>query len=129
MASFLSILKGIGHVFLGVEHVAAPIAEAIFPQFAVPIAAFDKFVTDTHTAIAVGEMQSPVGGGAQKSQLAIDAFDASLATIQEVLASQGKIMQYDPAKLQAAINTAVANFQSWSDLKATFKIVDTPKGP
>lgn len=127
MPSFVSILKGIGHVLGVAEHIAAPIAEVAFPQFAVPIAAVDHFVTATQTAIQTGELQSPVGGGPAKLQLAQDGFDAALALTQEILKSQGKLLTYDGPALQKAINLQVGAYQAFSDLKTTFKIVDTAK--
>lgn len=127
MPSFVSILKGIGHVLGVAEHIAAPIAEIAFPQFAVPIAAVDRFVSATQTAIQTGELQSPTGGGAAKLQLAQEGFEAALALTQEILKSQGKVLTYDTATLTKAVNNQVAAYQSFADLKATFKIEELPK--
>lgn len=127
MPSFVSILKGIGHVLGVAEHIAAPIAEVAFPQFAVPIAAVDHFVSATQTAIQAGELQSPVGGGPAKLQLAQEGFDSALQLTQEILKSQGKVLTYDAPTLAKAVNNQVLAYQSFADLKGTFKIEDLPK--
>lgn len=126
--SFISILKTIGSVFLGIEHVAAPIAEALIPAAAPVIAEIDSIFSRLQSAITTVEAQSPVGtAGAVKSDVVTQDFNASLGVAQSVLAMAGKQLSYDTAALQTAINAQVAAYNAMAAVKASFKVIDVPK--
>jgi hypothetical protein len=128
MASFLSILKKIGTIALDVEHVAAPIAETVFPQFAGPIQMVDTWIGRTQVAIQTVEAQNPADGqGASKATAVEQDFQAGLALTQEILAAQGKTLTYDSAAFQKAVAAQVLAYNSFAEVKASMKIVDLPK--
>lgn len=126
--SFVSILKSIGTVLFGIEHVAAPIAEALLPAAAPVIAEVDSIFARLQTAITTVEAQSPVGtSGTVKSDVVTQDFNASLGVAQSVLAMAGKQLSYDTAALQTAINAQVAAYNAMAAVKASFKVIDVPK--
>jgi hypothetical protein len=128
MASFVSILKKIARVALDIEHVAAPIAEVVFPQFAGPIAMLDTWVGRTQVAIQTAEAANPADGqGPSKSQAVEADFQAGLALTQEILKAQGKLLTYDSERYQKAVALQVSAYNAFRDVKDSFKIVDLPK--
>jgi hypothetical protein len=122
--SFKSIIKKIGTVALGIEHVAAPIVSAVVPGAAPAILVFDKLVTGIQSSIAIAEDNNPADGqGPSKAQTVISDFEAGLAFTQEVLALKGEKLTYDTAALQDAINFQVAAYNAMVKIKASFKVV------
>jgi hypothetical protein len=124
MPSFISILKKIEQIAIGIEHVAAPIAETLLPQFAPLIARVDGMFTNLQTAVATVEMNSPVDGqGALKAQAVTADFEAGLAFTQSVLAPSNLKLSYDEMALQEAIAAQVTAFNAMAKVKASFKVV------
>ena len=125
MASFITILKKVGSVLLGVEHLAAPIAEIAFPQFAGAIAEVDSLTGRLQNAITTVEANSPVGtDGSLKSAAVIADFNAAIGLAQSVAGFAGKQISYDAGALQAAINAQVNAYNAAAALKASFHMVD-----
>lgn len=126
--SFISVLGKLGRIAIGLEPIAAKIGEVAFPQFAPEIGLFDNWLQHVLGSMAKAEAASPNGGGAVKSAQTVDAFGASdaIATIQELLATQHKLLTYDGGALQKAISDQTTAFNSWAQFKSTFKIVDKP---
>ena len=127
MSSFLSILTSIGKTVLGIEQVAAPIAETIFPAAAPIISALDKIFQNLQGAVVTAEVNNPTGNGQVKSDAVIADFQAGLALTQSVLALEHKELQYDAAALQTAISAQVGAFNAMAAVKASFHIADLPK--
>lgn len=122
MANFLSVLKKIGIVSLGIEKVAAPIVSSLFPVSIPIFAAIDSFVPKTQAAIISAEGTAGATG-AEKSAAVVTDFESGLELVQSVLALEGNKLTYDTAALQAAINSQVTAFNSFAAVKTSFKIV------
>ena len=121
--SFISILKKIGEVAIGAEHFVAPIIETAYPALSGPVAALDGIFQRLQATVSTIEANNPADGqGKAKAPAAVADFNAGLEFAQQVLALEGKKLTYDPAKLDAAIAATVASFNSYADLKSTFKI-------
>ena len=117
--SFISILKTIGGAIVGVEKIAEPIVETLFPATTPLFGIFDRL----QTAITTVE-QSLVGAtGPVKSAAVVSDFEAGLALTQQILAVSGQQLSYDDAALQTAINSQVAAYNAFAALKTTFKVV------
>ena len=126
--SFISILKKIGSVALGIEHVAAPIAEAVLPAYAGIIAGLDGLVLKTQASILTTEANNPSDGQGGLKAPAVQADVKSyIETLRAGLALAGKGLEYDDADLQDAINAQVAAYNAFGKLKASFKTPDLPK--
>jgi hypothetical protein len=105
------------------EHIAAPIAELIFPPAAGILGEVDGLVTKLQTAIATAEANGPLAGGGQAKNTAVVAdFEAGLAVLQTVLTDTGHTVTYDPAALQAAIDAGVAFYNAAATLKSSIKL-------
>ena len=126
--SFITVLGKLGRIAVGLEPIAAKIGEVAFPQFGPEIGLFDNWLQHTLGSMAKAEVASPNGGGPAKAAQTVDAFGTSdaIATIQELLATQKKLLTYDGAALQKAITDQTTAFNSWAQFKNTFKIVDKP---
>jgi len=123
--SFISILKKIGSTVLGIEHVAAPIAEIAFPSLAGVIGEVDTLTQRLQTAIVTVEANNPVGNGQLKSDAVIADFNASLALAQSIAHAAGQQVTYDTAQLQTTINAFVTAYNEAAKLKASIKISPT----
>lgn len=121
--TFLSIIKGIGKGFLGIEKIAAPVAELVLPQFAGGIRMLDNLVQHGLGAMLSAETASPSGGGALKSAAVTQSMDAALELTKDLLASEGKDVNHDAAKLQNALNLQTQAFAAWADWRSSVKIV------
>ena len=126
--SFWTALKKFGAVAANVEHVAAPIASVLFPQFAPVIGQLDGWVARIHTNILTLEQNNPVDGqGKLKSDAVIADFNAGLDITQTYLATKGKMLTYDKDKLQSAIAHFAQGYNDLAEVKKSFKEVDLPK--
>lgn len=123
MASFLSIFKKVGSIALGFEHIAAPIASVMFPEFSPIITGMDRLFVDLQGNIVANENRSPVGGGPAKAAATAQSFVDGLSVVQDILAAEGKTLTFDQGKLQQVITAQVAAFNAMSEVKASFKIV------
>lgn len=121
--SFVSILKTIGSAILGVEHIAAPIAEIALPQFAPIIAKVDGIFGRLQNAITTIETQRPTDHGQVKADAVKADFEAGLAVALDALNLAGKKVAYDDAALQRAIDSQVAAYNAMAAVKASFKVV------
>lgn len=120
--SFISVIKKIGSVALGIEHIAEPVVETLFPV-SKPI--FDIFDKVSNTIVTV-EANMPGVSGPDKSQAVISDFEAGLALTQQILALEGKQLTYDKAALQTAINAQVAAYNAFAAVKTSFKVTTLP---
>ena len=126
--SFLSVLKKVGTVFLGVEHVAVPLLSIADPALAPVLTQVDGWVTRTFSAVASAEATiTTAQSGGLKSAAVQQDFLNGLATAQTALAVAGKTIQYDPALYQKVINDFTAAYNDAAAFKAGWKIVDLPK--
>lgn len=126
--SFWSVLKKVGTVAANVEHVAAPIASVLFPQFAPVIGQLDGWVARIHTNILTLEQNNPVDGQGKLKQGAVIAdFEAGLDMYQTIAAARGKMLTYDKGKLESAISHFAQGYNDLADVKKSFKEVDLPK--
>lgn len=125
--SFASIVKKVGSTLLGIEHGAAPIAEAILPQYAGAISQLDGWAVKIQNTITTLE-QNPVldGQGQVKSDAVIADFESGLDLTNAALAHTGQTMSYDKVELQNAINSLVAGYNSLAKVKASMKVVPLP---
>ena len=122
--SFISILKKIGTVALGIEHVAAPIISIALPQLAGPISIVDGIFQRLQTAVTTVEANNPVDGQGQVKAAAVTAdFEAGLELTQSILAAENKKLTYDTAALQEAISAQVTALNAMAKVKASFKTV------
>lgn len=117
--SFISILKKVGSVVLGVEKVAEPVVESLFPASTPLFDIFDRL----QTAITTVEAANPLQSGTVKSGIVVSDFEAGLTVTQAILAADGKKLVYDDGALQSAINAQVAAYNAYATLKASFKVV------
>jgi crotonobetainyl-CoA:carnitine CoA-transferase CaiB-like acyl-CoA transferase len=120
---FTSILKKVGSVLLGIEHVAEPIVESLFPASTPLFGVFDRLSQAITTVEA--SITTP-GSGPQKSAAVVADFNAGLQLTQSILALEGKALYYDPAALQTAIDAQVAAFNAFAAVKTSFKVVAQP---
>lgn len=128
MASFFQVLKKIGNIALGAEHVAAPIAEVLLPPFAPAIESLDSWVNRIHSSIVTIEANNPVEGQGQlKSAAVVADFKAGLDIANQVLAPAGKQVWFDESEMQNAINAFVTGYNSLAKVKQTMASVDIPK--
>lgn len=122
--SFISILKKVGSVAIGIEHVAAPMLEAAVPGLAPVVATMDGVFQHLQNSIVSAEANNPVDAqGALKSAAVVADFQALVDTAQSMAQLKGEQLTYDPAALQKAINDNVTAFNSDAALKASFKLV------
>ena len=125
--SFLSVLKKIGQVSIGIEHVAAPIISVADPALAPFITKLDGWLSRTQIAIQSAEatiVDAKAGG--LKQAAVIQDFKNGLQTAQDALAVTGKTIQYDKAQYEKVIADFVAAYNDAAAFKATWKIVDLP---
>ena len=122
--NFLGIIKKIGTILVGVEHVAAPVISAAFPALAGPISLIDPIFQKLQNTIITVENNNPLSGQGQlKQDAVINDFTSGLDLTQQVLALQGKKLEYDENLLKDAITNQVAAYNAMAKLKASFKVV------
>jgi C4-type Zn-finger protein len=90
-------------------------------------ATIDGVVSRIQNAIATVEANNPVGDGQLKAAAVQADFQSAIDLAQQIAKLEGKTMVYDQAAFSAAVNAQVAAFNAFSTLKASFKLVDTPK--
>jgi hypothetical protein len=122
--SFVGILKKVGTILVGVEHIAAPIVGVAFPALAGPIGLIDNVFQKLQNTIITVENNNPVTGQGQlKADAVVNDFNAGLDLTQQVLALKGEMLTYDSAALQESITSQVAAYNAMAKLKASFKVV------
>ncbi len=132
MASFLSVLKRIGTVALGVEHIAGPVLAEVLPVTAGPIAIFDNFVATVLHSTATQEAANPAPG-AGASKLAAVTRDAEVAlgiasdVVGPLLALKGEQLTYDHALFDKSMADLVSALSGFAAVKASVKITPIPK--
>lgn len=130
MPSFMNILKKIGSLVVGVEHVVAPIAEQLLPQYSGVIITLDKLFTNFQTAVVTVEANAPVGtDGKIKESAVIADFEASLEVASNVAEASGQVLVYDKAELKLALADQVSAYNRMSKVKASIKMVPKPPAP
>ena len=126
--SFISIFQKIAKGLVAAEHVAAPVASIIFPQFAPIIGSIDHVFGTVQASIVTAEANNPVDG---QGQLKLDAvvtdFNAAMADMQSFAAVAGKQFTYDGKALQDAISAQTQAYNAFAALKKSFKLADLPK--
>lgn len=128
--SFLGILKKIGNVALGIEHVAAPVLGGLYPPAAPWLAKLDNVVQLLHGSIIATETNAPADGqGGIKSEAVNADLNAYIDTMNAGLAFANKKIVDDPALRQAAINAVVAGYNATAQWKASFKTVEISAAP
>ncbi len=128
--SFLGILKKIGTVALGIEHVAAPILGGLYPPAAPWLAKLDNAAQLLLGSVVATENNNPKDGqGGIKSEAVNADLNAYLDTMNAGLAFANKQIVDDKALRQEAINASVAAFNTMAKWKASFKTVDLPAAP
>ncbi len=129
--SFLSILHKVGDVAIGVEHIAAPIATVLLPQFAGPISLVDSLFGRVQSSIQTVEIASPKAAGEVKAAAVSKDFELALGVsdtiIAPILAAKGQMLTYDHAALAAAISAQVAAYNAFAIVKASVSIVPLVK--
>lgn len=126
--SFLSVVKRIGSVALGIERVVIPVLATADPMLAPVLSQIDGWVTRTFTAVASAENTvTAAKAGGLKSAAVQQDFVNGLETAQAALAVAGKTIQYDPALYQKVINDFAAAYNDAAAFKAGWKIIDLPK--
>ncbi len=118
--SFISILKKIGTVALGIEHVASASGlGSLIPGFAM----IDPIFQSIANGVVRIEANNPLTPGADKASAVTQDFAAGLDTFQQILAARKEKLTYDAVALQAAIDAQVAAFNAMAKVKASFAIV------
>ncbi len=126
--SFISVLKKIGGVALGIEHFAEPFIKVAVPGSAGVFDILDPIFAQIPVSIAKNELGNPVDKqGALKEPQTVADFEAGLAGTQAILAATGKHLSWDDAKLKANIAQWVAAYNGAAELRASFHLVDIPK--
>ena len=122
--SFIGILKKVGTILVGVEHIAAPIVGAAFPGLAGPIALLDGVFQKLQNTIITVESNNPISGQGQiKQDAVINDFAAGLDLTQQILGLKGERLDYDHAALEESIKSQVAAYNAMAKLKVSFKVV------
>ncbi len=125
--SFLSVLKKIGSVALGVEHVAIPLLEAADPALAPALVIADGWFTRTFKAVASAEtLITAAKSGGLKQAAVVQDFELGFQATQDALAVASKTMQYDINQYKAVSDAFTAAYNAAAAFKATWKIVDLP---
>jgi len=125
--SFLSVLKKIGSVAIGIEHIAVPIISAADPAIAPFLAKLDGWLARTQTAVQSAELTfTDAKAGGLKQSAVIQDFDNGLQAAQDALAVMGKTIQYDKALYEKVIADFVTAYSDAAQFKAAWKIVDLP---
>ncbi len=125
--SFLSVLKKIGSVALGIEHIAVPIISAADPAIAPFLAKLDGWLSRTQTAVQSAELTfTDAKAGGLKQAAVIQDFENGLQTAQDALAVMGKTIQYDKAQYEKVIADFVTAYSDAAAFKASWKVVDIP---
>ena len=128
--SFLSVLKKIGSVALGIEHIAVPIISAADPAVAPFLAKLDGWLSRTQTAVQSAELTfTDAKAGGLKQAAVIQDFENGLQTAQDALAVMGKTIQYDKAQYEKVIADFVTAYSDAAAFKASWKVVDLPQTP
>lgn len=126
--SFISILRRIGTVALGIEHIASPLVGALVPGAGPAMVVLDSIFAHVQTAIVTVEANNPVtAAGPQKADAVVADFQAGLDVTNQVLALEGKTLTYDGALLQKAIADQVSAYNGFAAVKASFKVVPLVK--
>lgn len=121
--SFLSIIKRIGSIALGIEHVAEPIVSTLIPASQPVFAILDPIFAKLQNAIMTVEVNKPIGTpGNVSSDAVIADFEASLELAQSIASAAGQVVTYDKAELQNAINFQVSALNSMAKVKASIKM-------
>ena len=120
--SFISILKRVGTILIGIEKVAEPIVETVYPPSVGVFSVLDPIFARLSPAIQAMEVQTPVGSGAFKADAVVADFEVGLELAQQILSLEGKTVTYDKAQLQAGIAAQVAAYNAFAAVKASFKI-------
>lgn len=125
--SFLSVLKKIGTVALGIEKVAVPVLSVADPALAPFLTRLDGWLSRTQTAVQQAEVTiTDAKSGGLKQAAVIQDFENSLQTAQDALAVTGKTIQYDAALYQKVIADFVTAYNDAALFKATWKIAELP---
>jgi hypothetical protein len=125
--SFLSVLKKIGTVALGIEHVAVPIVALADPALAPFLTKLDGWLSRTQTAVQQAEVTfTDAKAGGLKQDAVIQDFENGLQTAQDALAVMGKTIQYDKAQYEKVIADFVTAYSDAAAFKASWKVVDLP---
>ncbi len=128
--SFLSVLKKIGSVALGIEHVAVPIISVADPAVAPFLAKLDGWLSRTQTAVQSAELTfTDAKAGGLKQDAVIKDFEDGLTTAQDALAVMNKTIQYDKAAYEKVIADFVTAYTDAAAFKASWKIVDLVPQP
>jgi len=126
--NFVSVLKKIGRVAVGVEKIALPLAATLLPQYAPALNKIDGWVNRFTAMVVAAEDSIPQdGSGALKSSAVIADFETGLDFTNSILATRGKMLEYDKAELQGAINDFASGYNRLAKVKQSFKEVDLPK--
>lgn len=120
--SFLSILKKVGKVALGVSQ--NPIVDTALHAFVPGYARVDPLLEALQSNIITVEQNATLENGQLKSQAVSNEFNAYVHTFQESLALVGKKLTYDESLLQATIDAQVLVYNNFKKLKDSFKVVD-----
>ncbi len=123
--SFLSVIKKIGNVALGIEHVAVPIAEGLDPALTPVLTKIDGWLNRTQVAIQSAEATfTAAKSGGMKAAAVEQDFVNGIQTAQDALAVVGKTLQYDSAAYQRVVADFVTAYNEAAAFKTTIKIVD-----
>lgn len=125
--SFLGVLKKIGSVAIGIEHVAVPLISVADPVLAPWLARLDGWLTRTQAAVLSVEhtVTEAKAGGLKQASVVAD-FENGLESAQTALAITGKKIEYDMDKYKAVVDGFVAAYNAAAEFKKTWKIVDLP---
>ncbi len=128
--SFWSVLKKIGSVATGIEHVAVPIISIAEPQLAPWLAKLDGWINRTQAAVlSVEHTVTDAKSGGLKQASVIADFQNGLESAQAALAIAGKTIQYDVELYKKVVDDFVAAYNDAAAFKAGWKIVDLPQAP
>jgi hypothetical protein len=128
--NFFSVLKKIGQVALGIEHVAVPLVEIADPTTIPALSRLDNWVNRISAGVVTVEAQvAQAKAGGLKSASVVADVQNGLADLNSGLALVGKTVQYDPAELQKVVDAFAAAYNQAATFKQGWKIVDLPPAP
>lgn len=126
--NFFQVLKKIGSVALGIEHVAVPIISIAEPQFAPVLQKLDGWLNRTANAVvAVEATITDAKSGGLKQDAVIKDFENGLETAQAALAIVGKTIKYDVNQYKQVIDDFTKAYNDAAAFKKTWDVVDLPK--
>ncbi len=127
MASFKSIIKGIWSGFQTVEKVAEPIVETLLPASKPIFALLDPIIGNiANDVVTVEANAGPDISGLQKFAAVAANWQSYEATLNSILAVEGKRVVSDNVSFTAGTNALVEALRQYSVFRGSIRIEAIP---